>query len=270
MSEQPTQILPDPAATPGTTSARTRRPRWVRVLLWTLIPLVVLIVLLVVADIAARAYAEQRVSSEIEKSLPAEISGDVHVHIGGVSVLQQYLAGSFQRVELDAPELTVKGAPLSASIVATGVPTDFSKPISAATGTLSISQASLNKLVTIPGATGDITLGDGVLGYKGSIDLLGLPVGYSVTATPKAAGKEVLLQPDKASLDTGSGADVNLTRLLQALTDRGPFPVCAAQYLPDGVQVSDIAITPGHATVTLTAHDFVMDEKFLGSKGSCT
>lgn len=270
MSGQPTEILPEPAATPGPVSARTRRPRWLRVLLWVLIPLVALVVLLVVADVVARAYAEQRVSSEIEKNLPSNVSADVQVHIGGVSVLQQYLAGRFERVELDAPSVRVNGAPLSASIVATGVPADFSKPISDATGTLSISQASLNTLVTIPGATGDITLGDGVLGYKGSIDLLGLPVGYAVTATPKAAGDTVLLQPDKASLDTGSGSDVNLTRLFQALTDRGPFPVCAAQYLPDGVTVSDIAITPGHATVTLTASDFVMNEKFLHSKGSCS
>lgn len=270
MSEQPTEIVPEPATAAAPSTARARRPRWARVLLWTLIPLAILIVLLVVADVAARAYAEQRVSSEIEKNLPAEVKGDVQVHIGGVSVLQQYLAGSFQRVELDAPTLTVKGAPLSASIVATGVPADFSKPIAAATGTLSISQSSLNTLVTIPGATGDITLGDGVIGYQGSIDLLGLPVGYSVTATPTAHGDTVQLQPDKASLDTGSGADVNLTRLLQALTDKGPFPVCTAQYLPDGVQVSDIAVTPGHATVTLTASDFVLDATFLQSKGRCS
>lgn len=269
MSEQRTEILPEPPA-PGGTGARTRRPRWVRVLLWVLIPLAVLAVLLVVADVAVRAYAEQRVSSEIEKKLPSNVQGDVQVHIGGVSVIQQYLAGTFQHVELDAPTLTVDGAPLSASIVATGVPADFSKPISDATGTLSISQESLNKLVTIPGATGDITLGDGVIGYDGSIDLLGLPVGYSVTAKPEADGDTVLLQPDKASLSTGSGADVNLTRLLQALTDRGPFPVCAAQYLPKGVQVSDIAVTPGHATVTLTASDVVIDEAFLKSKGSCS
>jgi hypothetical protein len=269
MSDQPTEILPGPAPA-GEPAARRRRPRWVRVLLWTLIPLAVLAVLLVVADVAVRAYAEQRVASEIEKKLPSNVSGEVQAHIGGVSVLQQYLSGTFDSVELDAPKLTVDGAPLSASIVATSVPADFSKPIGQATGTLSISQASLNTLVTIPGATGDITLGDGTIGYDGSIDLLGLPVGYSVTAKPEAAGDTVLLQPDKASLSTGSGSDVNLTRLLQALTDRGPFPVCAAQYLPAGVQVSDITVTPGHATVTLTASDVVIDEKFLHSKGSCS
>ena len=262
MSDNTTQVLPAP-------EAPTRRRRWLRLLLWIGIPVVVIVVLLVVVDSAVRAYSEQRVSNEIEKSLPSDIHGQITTHIGGFSVLQQYLAGTFQRVELTAPKIVVKGAPLSAELVATGVPADFSKPIADATGTLSISQESLNKLVQIPGATGDITLGNGTIGYDGSIDLLGLPVDYTVTATPEAAGKQVLLTADKASLKTGAG-NVNLNRLLQALTSQGPFPVCAAQYLPEGVEVSDIVVTPGHATVTLTASDFVMDETFLNSKGSCS
>ena len=264
MSDNTTQVLPG-AATP----ARRRRPRGLKLLLGIGIPVVVIVALLVIADFAVRAYAEQRVSDEIEKSLPSDIQGQVHTHIGGFSVIQQYLSGTFQRVEMDAPQVVVKGAPLSAKVVATGVPADFSKPIADATGTLSISQASLNKLVQIPGATGDITLNDGTIGYDGTIDLLGLPVGYTVTATPKAAGDQVLLTADKASLKTGAG-NVNLDRLLQSLTSQGPFPVCAAQYLPQGVKVSDIKVTPGHATVTLTASDFVLDEKFLNSKGSCS
>lgn len=264
MSDNTTQVLPGTEA-----PARRRRPRGLKLMLAIGIPVVVIVVLLVIADFAVRAYAEQRVSDEIEKSLPSDIRGQVHTHIGGFSVIQQYLSGTFQRVELDAPQVVVKGAPLSAKVVATGVPADFSKPIADATGTLSISQASLNKLVQIPGATGDITLNDGTIGYDGTIDLLGLPVGYTVTATPKAAGDQVLLTADKASLKTGAG-NVNLDRLLQSLTSQGPFPVCAAQYLPEGVKVSDIAVTPGHATVTLTASGFVLDEKFLNSKGSCS
>jgi hypothetical protein len=239
------------------------------VLLAVLVPVVVVVVLLVVADIAVRAYAEQRVAAEIEKNLPPEVKGEVQVHIGGFSVLQQYLTGTFQRVELDAPRVTAKGAPVSANVVATGVPADFSKPIANATGTLTISQDSLNRLVTIPGATGDITLGEGTLGYDGSIDVLGLPVGYTVTAKPQADGDRVLLQPVDASLSTGS-KDIDLTRLVQALTDRGPFPVCAAQYLPEGVKVSGIAVRKGSATVTLAVDDVVLDQKFLNSKGSCS
>lgn len=267
MSDRPTEVIgdaPAPAAVPP-----RRRPGWLKPLLWTVGSIVVVLVLLVVADAVTRAVAEQRVAAEIEKNLPSSVQADVQVHIGGFSVLGQFLGGSFESVELDAPHATVNGAPLSASIHATGVPADFSKPVQSATGTLSISQDSLNKLVTIPGAKGDITLGDGVIGYDGTIDLLGLPVDYTVSATAKAAGDTVLLTPGKATVSAGSG-NVNITRLIQALTANGPFPVCAAQYLPKGVTVTDITVTPRHATVTLSASDFVMNEEFLHSKGSCS
>ncbi|WP_426623496.1 DUF2993 domain-containing protein [Leifsonia sp. McL0607] len=267
MSDQPTEVLPDESSPAG--AATRGRPRWLMPLLLTVGSIVVVLVLLVVADVITRAVTEQRVAAEIEKNLPSSVQADVQAHIGGFSVLAQFLEGSFESVELDAPHATVNGAPLSASIHATGVPVDFTKPIQSATGTLSISQESLNKLVTIPGAKGDITLDDGVIGYDGTIDLLGLPVDYTVTATPEAAGDTVLLTPGKATVSAGSG-NVNVTRLIQALTANGPFPVCAAQYLPDGVKVSDITVTPGHATVTLSASDFVMDEEFLHSKGSCS
>lgn len=268
MSDQPTQVLPDESSPAGGPPKRTR-PRWLRPLLWTVGSLVVVLVLLVVADVVTRTVAEQRVAAEIEKNLPSSVKADVQVHIGGFSVLAQFVGGSFESVDIDAPHATVDGAPLSASVHATGVPADFSKPIQSATGTLSISQASLNKLVTIPGAKGDITLGDGVIGYDGTIDLLGLPVDYTVTATAEAAGDTVLLTPGKATVSAGSG-NVNITKLLQSLTANGPFPVCAAQYLPEGVKVTDITVTPGHATVTLSASDFVMNEEFLHSKGSCS
>ncbi len=261
---RPTEAFPTPAV--PRPAPRKRRGR--RVMLWVLIPVVLVIVLLVVADVVARGYAERTIASAVEKSLPNEVTGDVTVHVGGVSVIQQYLSGRFDSVTLDAPHLTVKGAPVSASVVATGVPVDTSKPVDAVSGTLGVSQSALNALITIPGATGDLTLGNGVLGYDGRIDLLGLPVGYTVQAKPQAAGSTVLLQPVKADLATGKG-NVDLSLLLSALTAKGPFPVCAAQYLPQGVGVSDITVVPGHATVRLSAKDFVLDQASLSSKGKC-
>ncbi|MFI5060871.1 MAG: DUF2993 domain-containing protein [Actinomycetales bacterium] len=240
-----------------------------RLLVKILVPIVALVALFFIADAIVRAYAEGRVASEIEKSLPSNVSGDVSVHIGGLSVIQQYLSGSFDRVELDAPKLTVQDAPVSASIVATGVPADFSKPVAAIDGTLGVSQASLNKLVSIPAITGDLSLGNGVLHYNGSANLLGLPIGYKLSVKPEAAGKTVLLQPVDAKVTTGSGGAVDLSRLVQALTDRGPLPVCVAQYLPSGVGVNEITVTPSLATVRLNATDLVLNEATLRSKGTC-
>ena len=263
MTDQPTQVLPVEAA-----PERDGRRRWLRVLLRVGIPVLAVVLLLVVADTVTRSIVEQRVAGEIEKSLPNTVKADVTVHLGGFSVLQQLAAGRFESVELDAPTAKVNGAVLSATVHATG-PVDFAKPIHSATGTLDISEDSLNRLVSVPGATGGLTLGDGVIGYDGRIDLLGLPVDYRVSAKPKAAGTTVLLQPDKANISTGTG-DVNISRLLQSLTASGPFPVCAAQYLPDGVDVTGIRVKPGRASVTLTARDFVLNDAFLGSKGSCS
>jgi hypothetical protein len=262
---QPTQVLPDPYPAPA---APPRRRRWLRILLWIAIPLVAVVALFFIADGVVRSYAENRVASEIEKNLPANVKGDVSVHIGGASVIQQYLSGSFDRVELDAPALMVQDAPLSATIVATGVPSDFTKPVSAVDGTLSISQSSLNKLVSVPGVTGDLKLGTSTLAYNGTADLLGLPIGYQVTVKPEAAGKTVLLQPVDAKVTTGSGA-LDLSKLVAAITQRGPIPVCVAQYLPEGVGVNKIDIVPGHATVHLDAKNMVFDEATLRSKGSC-
>ena len=265
---QPTQALPTTEYPRASAPAPRRKRRGLRVLLWILIPILLIVALVVVADGVLRSYAENRVASEIQKNLPSDVQGKVSVHIGGFSVIQQYLSGSFDHVTLDAPKLVVNGSPVDASVVATGVPIDSSKPVASVAGTLAVSQASLDKLIQIPGATGDITLGAGVLGYNGRIDLLGLPVGYTVKAKPQAAGSTVLLQPVTASLTTGAG-NVDLSRLLHALTARGPFPICAAQYLPKGVGVNGITVEPGHATVRLTAKDFVLDEATLRSKGSC-
>lgn len=56
------------------------------------------------------------------------MTGNVDVRIGGAVILQ-YLTGSFERVELDAPKLTVDGVPASARVVASGVSTDLAKPV---------------------------------------------------------------------------------------------------------------------------------------------
>src|SRR4051812_7049116 len=109
---QRTETLP-PAEprSPATTKPRAEK-RGLRTLLWILIPIVALVVVFFVADAVVRSYAEGRVASEIEKNLPDTVDGDVSVHIGGVSVIQQYLSGSFDRVELDAAKLTVQNVPI--------------------------------------------------------------------------------------------------------------------------------------------------------------
>ncbi len=237
-------------------------------MIWIAISIIALVVLYFVADGLVRAYAESRVKAEIEQNFPDFVQGDVTVQIGGTSVIAQYLSGSFEQVTLDAPKLTVEGIPLSASVVAQGVPVDLTKPVSDIAGTITISQSSINSLLRLPGATGDLTLGDGTIKYDGTTKVLGLSIGYTVTVEPTAAGESILLQPTKAEVKAGGG-NLDLSKLLGAVVSK-PLSVCVAQYLPAGVEVDDVTVVPGEATIHLTAHDIVLSQDTLATKGSCS
>ncbi len=270
---QPTEPIgapaPSPEAAPPSVPPARHRRRGLWLALWIALSLVVLVVLYFVADGLARAYAENRVKAEIEQNLPDFVSGDVTVHIGGTSVIAQYLSGSFEQVTLDAPKLTVQGIPLSASVVAKGVPADLTKPVSDLAGTITISQSSINSLLRLPGATGDLALGEGTLQYDGTTTVLGLPISYKVTVEPTANGQSILLMPTKAEVTAGGG-NLDLSRLLGTVVGSKPLSVCVAQYLPEGVQVDDVTVHPGEATIHLTAHDLVLSQSTLSTKGTCS
>ncbi|MEV1130810.1 DUF2993 domain-containing protein [Agromyces sp. NPDC049794] len=229
---------------------------------------VVLAALLVVADIVVRNIAEARFGEQIRANLPEGVDGEVDVTIGGLSVIAQYLSGTMDRVELSAPALNVNGAPVAVDVVGEGVPVDLAAPVARIAGTITADDASLNRLVAVAGVEGGFTLGDGVVGYAGTLELLGLAVDYSVTARPTAAGDSVLLQPEGA--DVGAGGDaVDVSGLVDRLLGDDPLTVCVAEYLPDGVDVHDLVVTPGAVTVELRAQDLMLDEASLARTGTC-
>ncbi|WP_426515915.1 DUF2993 domain-containing protein [Diaminobutyricibacter sp. McL0618] len=263
---QPTEPLVPSAPAPAPPPRRRRRGMWAAI--WIAISLVALVVVYFVADGLVRAYAQNQVAAQIEQNFPDSVKGDVTAHIGGTSVIAQYLSGSFEQVTLDAPKLTFEGIPLSASVVANGVPADLTKPVSNIAGTITISQSSINSLLKLPGATGDLVLGDGTVQYDGTTKVLGLPIGYTVTVEPTAAGDSIDLQPTKAEVKAGGG-NLDLSKLLGAVVSK-PLSVCVAQYLPAGVQVDDVTVHPGEATIHLTAHDLVLSQDTLATKGTCS
>lgn len=230
------------------------------------VALVLVIVALVVADVALRAYAEQRVRESITSNLPATVSGDVAVSIGGWSFLQQYAAGSFDEVTLSSSDLTVVGVPLAATVVAHGVPTDQAKPVSQATGTLTLTQDAVNSFLSVPGSN-QIVLADGTVGYSGSFDVLGLTFGYDATAVATPSGPDVLLTPNGATLSAGS-ASLDVGGALKAIVSK-PVPICVAKYLPSSVQLASITPTPGKVTVTAEATGLLLSADALKTTGTC-
>ncbi|MFC9561483.1 DUF2993 domain-containing protein [Agromyces sp. NPDC056965] len=261
------------AATPS--DARAEAPRERRGLgrgarIWIVVGVVlaVVVALVVVADILARGIAEQRVAEEIEANLPDGVEGDVDVAIGGFSVIAQYLSGTMQHVELDAPALTVDGTPLAVSVVAEGMPVDLESSVDRLTATITADADSVNQLITVAGVETGLTLGEGTVGYEGRIEVFGLPITYQVTATPVAAGGSVLLEPE--AVEVGAvGASIDVSGIVERLLGGDPLEVCIADRLPAGVQLESIAVTPGAAAVRLQADGLVLDSASLEQKGTC-
>jgi hypothetical protein len=232
--------------------------------------IVFLVAAFFVADASLRAYAQGRIADEIKSELPNGFTAnDLTVDIGGFSVISQYLGGSFDTVSLDADDVRMNGVPAQASIVAHGVPIDFSKPVASIKGSMVLDQDAANRLVKIPGATSKITFGDGTVGYSGSTKLFGLSLTYTAVVEPKADGTTIQLAPKSVKL-TGGPAGLDLSGIVSQVLGDKPFPLCVAQFLPQGVTVTDVTIEKGSANATVMAENIVLDQKTFENLGSCS
>ena len=243
-----------------------------------LVPLIivgVLAILLVVAyfliDSGVRAFAQDRAEVEISNRMPASVTGDITVAIGGISVIAQFIAGSFDEIELTAPNLSVDGVPASVHVIARDVSTNTAKAIGSLTATLDLDQDALNQLVrtsrTAP-ADAVMTLGDGTVAYTGTVKLFEFNVGYSATATASAAGDTLNFTPTEATVTSGVG-NIDATPLVNLILQQAPIGVCVASYLPEGVELSGVDISPERARVTLESSTLMLTARSLTTLGSC-
>ncbi|TFC59622.1 DUF2993 domain-containing protein [Cryobacterium sp. TMB1-7] len=261
-----------------TSSTLPKRRRPARRLLVTLVVLLALVGIFFAADAGLRGYAQDRIASEIDAGLPAGVTGDVEAAIGGTSVIAQYLTGSFERVELTAPTLTVNDVPASVSIVATGVPTDTTQPIDHVNGTIDLDQAALNTLLQSALAEADaapaarnaeLELGTDQVTYTGELSVFGLAVGYQATATPSVTDDSLVLTPTDARVTSGAGG-LDVSGLLDLVLGNEPISVCLAGYLPQGVTLSDVQTTAERARITLESSTLTLTEQSLTTLGSCS
>lgn len=254
-------------------AARTRRRRGMSVIVIGSLTVLGLIAAFFIVDAGARSYAEGRVKQEIADNLPDTVTGDVSVSIGGISVIAQYLSGSFDRVALTAPALSVDGVAASVRVVATQVPVDQGKPVGDVRGVVDLDQASLNTLLRSSLAAdapdAKLVLGDGVVRYAGSVSVLGFPIGYEATATPTAVADSLLFAPTSAKVTTGSGS-IDAGELLPLIVGQKPVRVCVAKYLPEGVSLAGVNVTPERARITLESSSLLLTRKSLTTLGTCT
>ncbi|MFD1715976.1 DUF2993 domain-containing protein [Amnibacterium flavum] len=246
--------------------AKPRQRFWFRVVV-IVMSIVVLGVLLVVADMLIRGYAEDRVSSEVEKSLPTSVEGDVTTMIDGPSIITQLIGGRLDQVHLTSDDLTVQGFPVVAAIDLTGVPTDTSKPIESATGTFTLGQETVAGLMAASGIEGDIALGAGGLSYTTGTAFLGQNIDVTIQTRPVLDSGRMVFRADSAQLSL-AGFDFDATALLDRVVPNG-LSVCVAQYLPADVSLDAVDIVGDEAVIDLSATDLVLDESALARTGVC-
>ncbi|MFK4730236.1 DUF2993 domain-containing protein [Agromyces mediolanus] len=258
--------------TPGAPAPKPKsKRRGLRALVIVLVVVVVLGVAAVVADGIARGIAQQQVAAKIQERLPESVQGDVDVRIGGFSVIAQYLSGRMDEVELTAPALEVRGAPVAVDLTLHGVPVDLEQPVGRLSAKVSIDEDALNTLIAESGAAapvGAVELGDGTVGYAGQAEVLGFTVDYTASARPEAAGDEVLLTPVDVTVGA-LGGSIDVSGIVERLLGEDPVAVCVAQYLPEGLRVERVDVAPGTATAWLGAERFVLDGASLSTTGSC-
>lgn len=230
--------------------------------------LILAVVALVVGDNLFRAAAQTQVERSVESSLPGGVTGTVHARIGGFSALQQWLRGRFDEVTLTSDGLRINGGTASAHVLVHGLPVDGTGSIRSASGTLTISQASLTNLA--PLAAADVSppkLGDGSLTTSLQRSVLGVPITVDVTLVPSVRGKYVQLDPTKAQLRSGV-ISVPGTAIVHTLLPNG-ISVCAAEYLPPGVRLTGLHVHPGSADLAFTAGRLRLADLQRGATGSC-
>ncbi|WP_168209080.1 LmeA family phospholipid-binding protein [Agromyces intestinalis] len=237
---------------------------------WIIAGVVVVVVaaLLVVADLVTRSVAEAQVADTVERRLPASVQGDVEAQIGGVSVLWQLVTGTATEITLTSDDLTVAGTPVGAEVVARGVPIRGEGTIDSVDATFALDEDALNALVRAQHVPGGFSLGDGTVGYRGTLEVFGVEVSYQATARAEAAGDRVLLTPVGVELGAG-GVSIDAGDLVSRLLGGDPVVVCVADRLPEGVKVTNVDVTPERVRVEVAAADLPMQREALSRTGVC-
>ena len=253
----------------ATETARPPRKRLHPAARWA-IALLCVLAGLVLVDTGVRLVLQWRIAESVETSLPPGVTADVDARVHGFSALWQLASRSLDHLELHTDDLTVLGVTLEARVDGYGVSLgEGPVPVVQAeqlVGELRIGQEALNRLVPVPGADGGVTLGDGTVAYGTSMSILGLTLDVDIEASLVMQGDRLVVQATRIQL-VGGPLDVDAADLLGDATIA--VPICTADYLPTGIHLSGVDVSPDGVTVSITANRVVLDEATLASRGTC-
>lgn len=269
MSDASTVPLPLP---PEEAAPRKRRRG---VLLWSVLAaiLVVLVVAAVALDGVARSYAGTLIENKVRSSLSIPASTPVDARVGGASVLLQLLAGKLERVDVSSKGLAVGALTGDATLTATGIPIDQSKPIDHARLEFTVDETQLTTLVGgVSGIPVDsVKVQSGAIALATRITVLGIGIPVTVAVVPSAVGGQLALTPKSVTFNGQTLTPTELRKTFGSLADTllATQKICVAKFLPKALALDAVTVSGSNVALAVTADNVTLNSDLFETKGVC-
>jgi len=269
-----TQPLPVAGATPAT-AAPAKRKRRVWPFIVAAFVVVALIVGYIVADAAAKSYAQDQIKQKVVAALGVDPATDVRVKIGGGSVLLQALSGKLATVDVTIPKLAFGQLVGSATMHATEVPLDQSAPLKKLVVTYRVSEKNVSVLASeLSGMKLDtVTLEAPEIVANANFQVLGFGIPVGLGLTPSASNGQLVFTPTSI-LVSGQKftskqllATPGLGGLAKQLLKQQTF--CVAQYLPKALTVTSVKVVSHELVLVISGDGAALGGSAFTTKGSC-
>jgi hypothetical protein len=234
---------------------------------------VLLVVAAVVLDGVARAFAGSLIETKVRTSLSLPASTPVHVTVGGVSVLAQLAAGTLQRVDVAIDALPVGDLTGNATLTATGIPIDTSKPIGTVRLLFSADEAQVKKMLAAYGSVpvSSVSLANGAVNVGTTFSLLGTTLPIGIALAPSAVGGELALTPKTVTVNGATLTPTDLRGSFGSIADAvlATRTVCVAQYLPKALRLDAVSVKGASVELAIVGTSVLLDDSLLTTKGTC-
>lgn len=232
-----------------------------------------LVVAAVVADGAVRGAIRGEVADRVRAVLELDPEHPVEVAIAGRSVLWQLATGRFERVDVEAGEISAGDLTGSLTMSATGIPVDSTQETERIDARFVVAEGDVAAIAgALSGASiQDVALDDGQIRFRSTLDLLGFPLDVGVGLLPAAADGALTFTP--ASLVLGQ-EELDLESFAQQLGGLGDGllsaqSVCVAEHLPSGLMLEEVVVEDDALVIDLGADDVALDGPALSERGTC-
>ncbi|HEY4224603.1 MAG TPA: DUF2993 domain-containing protein [Pseudolysinimonas sp.] len=255
-------------------------PRAKRRRIWPFVTIAIVLVVLIagffIADAAAKSYAQDRIKQELVSSLGLPPGTEVDVAVGGGSVLLQALSGKLNEVDVAIPKLAFGDLVGSATLHATQVPLDQSRPLDKLAISYTVSEKNVAALATqLSGVKLDsISLKDKQIVAKATLSVLFLTVPIGLGLSPSAQNGQLAFTPTSITV---SGQTFTAEQLLanpvfgsiaRTLLQQQSF--CVAQYLPRAMTLTSARVGGANLVLDFSGDGAAIGGSAFTTKGRCS